>query len=34
MRPILDRLKQIDGRAPFSIMTIAISVDDTNVQPW
>src|SRR2546425_763621 len=34
IRPILDRLKQIHGRAPFSIMTIAIKADDPQLQPW
>lgn len=34
MRPILERLKQIDGRAPFSIMANAIKIDDLHLQPW
>src|SRR5207237_6810885 len=34
IRPIVDRLKQIDGRAHFSIMTIAIKADDPELQPW
>src|SRR5437899_1169855 len=34
VRPILDRLKQIHGRAPFSIMTIAVKADDPQLQPW
>src|SRR5438874_135379 len=33
IRPIVDRLKQIDGRAHFSIMTIAIKSDDPELQP-
>src|SRR5712671_3309559 len=34
IRPIVDRLKQIDGRGHFSIMTIAIKADDPQLQPW
>jgi putative membrane-bound dehydrogenase-like protein len=34
LRPILDRLKQIDRRAPVSIMTIAIKPDDPQLQIW
>ena len=34
LRPILDRLKQIDGRAHVSIMTRSVSTDDQQVQQW
>src|SRR5262245_36848064 len=34
LRPILDRLKKIDGRAPVSIMTCAIKPDDPQLQSW
>src|SRR4051812_3657400 len=34
LRPILDRLKAIDGRAPVSIMTCRIRPDDAQVQSW
>ncbi len=34
LRPILDRLKRIDGRAPVSIMTCQISPDDPQLQLW
>ncbi len=34
LRPILDRLKQIDGRAPVSIMTCSVSADDPRLQSW
>jgi putative membrane-bound dehydrogenase-like protein len=34
LRPLLDRLKQIDGRAPVSIMTRSVPVDDPQVQKW
>jgi putative membrane-bound dehydrogenase-like protein len=34
LRPILDRLKQIDGRAPVSIMTTSIKPEDPQLQIW
>src|SRR5437868_6755217 len=34
MRPILERLKRIDGRAPFSIMSNAIKIDDPHLASW
>ncbi|MDZ4685840.1 MAG: PVC-type heme-binding CxxCH protein [Planctomycetaceae bacterium] len=34
LRPILQRLKQIDGRAPISIMTCAVKPDDPQLQTW
>lgn len=34
LRPILNRLKQIGGRAPVSIMTRSVPVDDPQVQQW
>jgi putative membrane-bound dehydrogenase-like protein len=34
LRPILDRLKQIDGRAPVSIMTCRIEPDDPHLEKW
>lgn len=34
LRPILDRLKQIDGRAPVSIMTNRIDVTDPHLLTW
>ena len=34
LRPILNRLKQIDGRAPVSIMTRSITNNDPLVQTW
>jgi putative membrane-bound dehydrogenase-like protein len=34
LRPILDRLKQIDGRAPVSIMTRFVAGEDPQVQRW
>jgi putative membrane-bound dehydrogenase-like protein len=34
LRPILDRLKQIDGRAPVSIMTRSVPLEDHRVQEW
>ena len=34
LRPILDRLKQIDGRAPVSIMTCDVKPDDPQLQSW
>jgi hypothetical protein len=34
LRPILERLKQIDGRAPVSIMVNAIAPTNTQLQVW
>jgi putative membrane-bound dehydrogenase-like protein len=34
LRPILDRLKKIDGRAPVSIMTCTIDPKDSHLQKW
>ena len=34
LRPILDRLKQIDGRAPVSIFTNSIDTNDVQLQAW
>ena len=34
LRPILQRLKQIDGRAPVSIMTCNVKPDDPQLQVW
>jgi len=34
LRPILERLKQIDGRAPVSIMTCQIDPADPHLQQW
>ncbi|MCP4785189.1 MAG: c-type cytochrome [Fuerstiella sp.] len=34
LRPILSRLKQIDGRAPVSIMTCDVKPDDPQLQSW
>ncbi|MDP1797457.1 MAG: hypothetical protein Q8K78_08255, partial [Planctomycetaceae bacterium] len=34
LRPILQRLKQIDGRAPVSIMTCKVDPDDPQLQTW
>ena len=34
LRPILNRLKQIDGRAPVSIMTCQIDPHDPQLQAW
>ncbi|MHC4876877.1 MAG: polysaccharide deacetylase family protein [Planctomycetota bacterium] len=34
LRPILQRLKQIDGRAPVSIMTCNVKPDDPQLQSW
>lgn len=34
LRPILERLKQIDGRAPVSIMTCQIDPADPHLQVW
>jgi putative membrane-bound dehydrogenase-like protein len=34
LRPILERLKQIDGRAPVSIMTCQIDPVDPHLQQW
>lgn len=34
LRPILDRLKKIDGRAPVSIMTCDVKPNDPQLQAW
>jgi putative membrane-bound dehydrogenase-like protein len=34
LRPILNRLKKIDGRAPLSIMTCSIDPKDPHLQKW
>ena len=34
LRPILQRLKEIDGRAPVSIMTCNVKPDDPQLQTW
>src|SRR4029450_7828099 len=34
LRPILERLKQIDGRAPVSIMTNTVAPDDPQLTAW
>ena len=34
LRPILDRLKKIDGRAPVSIMTCIVNPNDSQLQTW
>src|SRR5688572_8501201 len=34
LRPILDRLKQVDGRAPVSIMTNSVDPADPLLQQW
>ena len=34
LRPILNRLKQIDGRAPASIMCNTLKTDDPHLQQW
>ena len=34
LRPVLDRLKQIDGRAPLSIMTCVAQPEDAQLQKW
>lgn len=34
LRPILNRLKQIDGRAPVSIMTCEVDPQDPQLQAW
>ncbi|MEQ1851637.1 MAG: PVC-type heme-binding CxxCH protein, partial [Chthoniobacteraceae bacterium] len=34
LRPILDRLKRIDGRAPVSIMTNTVPAGDPQLQAW
>jgi putative membrane-bound dehydrogenase-like protein len=34
LRPILERLKQIDGRAPVSIMTRSVKPEDPQLQSW
>ncbi len=34
LRPILNRLKEIDGRAPLSIMTCKVEPNDPQLQSW
>jgi putative membrane-bound dehydrogenase-like protein len=34
LRPILERLKKIEGRAPVSIMTCQVKPDDPQLQAW
>src|SRR4051794_22105087 len=34
LRPVLDRLKEIDGRAPVSIMTCQVDPNDPLLQQW
>jgi len=34
LRPILERLKQIDGRAPLSLMTNRVDPNDPQLQTW
>ena len=34
LRPILNRLKKIDGRAPVSIMTCSVDTKDAQLQAW
>ena len=34
LRPVLNRLKKIDGRAPASIMVNTIAPTDEHLQPW
>src|SRR5258708_30452986 len=34
VRPVLERLKQIDGRAPFSIMCCQFAPEDPLFQTW
>src|SRR5262249_29177221 len=34
LRPILERLKKIDGRAPVSIMTNEVRPDEPHLQQW
>jgi hypothetical protein len=34
LRPILNRLKKIDGRAPVSIMTCSVNPNDPQLQTW
>ncbi|MBI5773220.1 MAG: c-type cytochrome, partial [Verrucomicrobia bacterium] len=34
LRPILNRLKKIDGRAPISIMTVAVTPQEAQLQAW
>src|SRR3977135_3385373 len=34
LRPILNRLKKIDGRAPVSIMTCSVEPKDPQLQAW
>ncbi len=34
LRPIIDRLKQIDGRGPISVMANHVDLDDPQLQKW
>src|SRR5512139_3311454 len=34
LRPILDRLKKVDGRAPVSIMSCRVDPQDPQLQAW
>ncbi len=34
LRPILERLKKIDGRAPVSVFTLSVPPDDPQLQTW
>ena len=34
LRPIVQRLKQIDGRAPVSIMSNSVKPDDLQIRSW
>ncbi len=34
LRPILERLQQIDGRSPVSLMTKTVDPDSTQIQAW
>jgi len=34
LRPILERLKKIDGRAPVSIMTVSVDPQNAQLQQW
>jgi putative membrane-bound dehydrogenase-like protein len=34
LRPILERLKKVDGRAPVSIMTVSVAPDDSRLAGW
>jgi len=34
LRPVFERLKQVDGRAPVSMMTGRVKADDPQIQAW